>query len=198
MKGFIKKTLAGFSLAGMALAFAGCYSTPSLQSRYQRFVDPCYPQRYGAMARASINETFGAQIANGHALEQTVWNYYFEPGTSILTPGGMFRLDYLTRRRPAPDPHIFLQTAYDVPFDATRPDLFVKGRADLNNRRIQTIYRYLQAQTAERPVPFKVTVHDPSPVGMAAASMLQSIQQRDASFKGVMPVQATQSTGIGR
>ena len=56
-----------------------------------------------------------AQVHNGHVLDQTVWNSHFEPGTDHLTAGGLAHLDYLARRRPAPDTTVFLEVAKDVP-----------------------------------------------------------------------------------
>jgi len=91
MKGFIAKTVTTVGLSGAVL---GCY--------YRDIVDPCYPQRYEYAARMEVNQALAPQVRNGHILEQTVWNYEFEPGTPRLTPGGMDHLAYLARRRPAP------------------------------------------------------------------------------------------------
>ena len=82
MKGLIINALAGAGL----LALIGCCSTCG---NYHDLVDPCYPQRYEFMARKEVNEAFIPQVQNGHVLDQTVWNYYFEPGTERLTTGGL-------------------------------------------------------------------------------------------------------------
>src|SRR4051794_30541559 len=101
MNGF-RKTLAGLSLASGLSVLGGCYA-------YNQCVDPCYPERYNAVAHDSVDEAFNAQAHNGHVLDQTVWNNQFEVDpktgepTDILTPGGMEHLRYITRRRPAPD-----------------------------------------------------------------------------------------------
>src|SRR6516225_8236195 len=103
MKGFITKTLktaCGLGLLGMT----GCFG-------YYDLVDPCYPERYNSMARHEVNQAFAPQMQNGHILDQTIWNFKFEEGTDKLTPGGMDHLAYLARRRPCPDPTIYLQTA---------------------------------------------------------------------------------------
>src|SRR5438552_461220 len=109
MNGFLKKSATAW-LTGAGLAGVGCYS-------YRDLVDPCYPDRYNYAAKQEVKEAFAPQMQNGHILDQTVWNYHFEAGTAKLTPGGMDYLAYLARRRPAPDPVIYLQVAQDVVYD---------------------------------------------------------------------------------
>src|SRR5436309_10856752 len=109
MKGFIAKALAEGCLTGAAAA-GGC-------AQYRNVVDPCYPQRYECTARKEVLEAFGPQVQNGHILDQTIWNYHFVEGTDKLTAGGYDFLDYLVRRRPAPDGRVFLATARDLRYD---------------------------------------------------------------------------------
>src|SRR5437660_186226 len=102
MNGIIARSVAAVCLAGGTMtALGGCYG-------YHDLVDPCYPQRYEYAARTEVRESFAPQVANGHVLDQTVWNWQFESGTAVLTPAGMEHLAYLARRRPAPDPTIYL------------------------------------------------------------------------------------------
>jgi hypothetical protein len=190
MKGFIKKTLAALSLAGGLGLMGGC------QAAYHKCVDPCWPQRYNAMAADSVNAAFSPQVENGHVLDQTVWNHHFEPGKAELTPGGRYHLSYLSKRRPAPDPRVFLQTAYDVPFDAANPGKFADDRAKLDNERHQVVIGYLQAQTAGRPVAFQVQIHDPGEVGIHSVPGLKTISDFHGSFKGTMP-STISSGGLG-
>jgi hypothetical protein len=194
MKGFIAKTVAVLCLGGGLAITSGC-QYGGCQDLYYNCVDPCWPQRYSAMARASVEQATAAQVNNGHVLDQTIWNFHFEAGTDKLTPGGLYHLAYLARRRPAPDPHIYLQTAQDIAYDSAHPEGFVQARGELDSRRIAAVQKYLQVQTASRPVPFQVTVHDPGEVGMSAAAMLQSISRRDATFLGTLP--RTGSSGFG-
>src|SRR5438874_9178067 len=130
MRATWSRALAASCLAG-GLASGGC-------CHYRDVVDPCWPERYSCEARHEVLASFAPQVANGHILDQTIWNYQFEPGTDRLTPGGMDALDVLIRRRPQPDTRIFLQTARDpeLVFDPNNPDKFVEGRRDLDNRRI--------------------------------------------------------------
>jgi hypothetical protein len=183
MKGFIKRTLASALLMGGLVVIGGC----DLEECYRDLVDPCWPERYNAQARQEVQESFMPQVENGHVLDQTIWNYHFEAGKDTLTPAGLLRLAYLARRRPAPDPHVFLQTAYDVPYDPAAPDKYVNARNDLDGRRIQSMMKYLNAEVAGRPMVFTVTVHDPAEVGMAATPMGRSVFLMYEGVKGILP-----------
>jgi hypothetical protein len=198
MNGFIRRTAVLVSLAG-GLASAGCW-----QEAYYRCVDPCYPARYEVMAEQEVLEPLTAQVNNGHVLDQTIWNYHFEAGTDKLTPGGQYKLTILARRRPHPDSRIFLQTAQDIEYNPAAPDALATRRADLDARRVQAVLKYLQAQTAARPMPWDVTVHDPGEVGLGAVPMQASMTIRDGNFRGVLMGTAgaggaagTATTGIG-
>jgi hypothetical protein len=185
MKGFIAKTAVAVGLSGGALVMAnGCY--------YRDLVDPCYPQRYEYAARMEVNQALAPQVRNGHILEQTVWNYHFEPGTAKLTPGGMEHLAYLARRRPTPDTCIYLQVAEppDIMFDPKAPEKYAEARAKLDNDRILAIQSFLGAETAGRNLAFTVVLHDPAEVGMAAANSLRSVVASQAAVQGVLTRQA--------
>src|SRR5262249_20338609 len=130
------------------------------------------------------------QVLNGHVLDQTVWNYHFEPGTDRLTQGGIEHLAYLARRRPCPDPMVYLQTAQDVPYDPAAPDKFAEARVNLDNRRIQAVQNYLTAQTAGRHLNFEVAIHDPGEVGLPATPVGITIQKLNMGYQGNLPTSA--------
>jgi hypothetical protein len=157
MKGFLRR--AALVLGGGAAAAGGCC--------YRDIVDPCWPQRYNAMARAEVNAAMAPQVQNGHVLDQTVWNYQFEVGTDKLTAGGLEHLAYLARRRPQPDCVVYLQTAQDVLNDPAAPDKMTEARQDLDAKRIVAVQKFLNAQTAGRHADFQVLVHDPADVGVS-------------------------------
>jgi len=161
MNGIRVKALLASCLAACA-SVAGCEHYAS----YNDLVDPCWPQRYCCMAREEVNAPFGTQAANGLVLDQTVWNYHFVDGSDKLTPMGLGHLDRLARRRPGPVPEIYLQTAQDVRYDVAKPDALMSSRNELDNKRMKAISDYLSAVRAD--MPFKVAVHNPSPVGMSA------------------------------
>jgi hypothetical protein len=188
MKGLITRAVAAACLGGGLALTTGC-------GLYWNLVDPCYPTRYSAMARDSVNEAFGTQVSNGHVLDQTVWNYHFERGTAKLTTMGEMHLAYLARRRPSPDGKVFLQTAQDVAYDPANPGQFTTFRSKLDADRTQVVINYLQAQTAGRPVAFDVTVHDPAEVGMSAQRIFRypipgegAVQDVFRGYKGTLPL----------
>jgi hypothetical protein len=189
MKGIINKTILMFCVpAGLAWT-CGCES-------YRDVVDPCYPNRYEFASRQEVNAAFAPQVNNGHVLDQTVWNCYFEPGTDKLTPGGMEHLAYIGRRRPCPDPAVYLQTAQDIPYDPSAPDKFGELRASLDNKRIQAVQNYLNAQTSGRHTTFDVVVHDPGDVSIAAPAAGVSILKMYMGFQGNLPLSGA-GAGVG-
>jgi hypothetical protein len=191
MKRIVTKALTAASLSGVLAASGGCLE------HYRNVVDPCYPDRYECTARLEVLGAFGPQVQNGHVLDQTLWNYQFDEGSDKLNAQGYDRLDYLVRRRPAPDTHIFLATARDLKFDPTNPDAYTDARRDLDSRRIIAIQRYLAAQTAGRPMEFEVVVHDPQEVGQSAVSVYQSIGFYRASARGTLGASAFSTTTAG-
>jgi hypothetical protein len=181
MKGLIARTWAAVCGAGL-LAATGCCGIS-----YSDWVDPCYPERYEYAARQSVNQAFGGQMQNGHALDQTVWNYHFEAGTDRLTAGGQEHLKYLARRRPHADPVVFLQTAQDVAYDPAAPEKYAPQRMDLNNRRIQAVQNFAAAYAAGVGPEFRVVVHDPAEVGQSAVGVAAGVRAMYAGYAAWPP-----------
>lgn len=181
MNGFIFKAVCAAYLGSSLVLAGGCVT-------YHDLVDSCYPQRYECAARHEVEAAFGPQVYNGHVLDQTVWNDMFEAGTDQLTPGGMDHLAYIARRRPVPDPKVYLQTAQDVAYDPAAPEKFVEARNTLDQKRIGAVQKYLTAITDGRPVPFEVLVHDPAEVGIAAVPANIAVQLMYTGFRGNLPV----------
>src|SRR5262245_54156682 len=119
MKGFIKQA-AAFSFFGTGLfAVLGC-------AHYRDVVDPCWPERYNVLARSSVREMSVAQAEMGHKLDQTIWDFHFDPGTDRLNKDGRDHLLYLSRRQPHPDFMLWLQFPRDVAKD--RDDMIAKRK----------------------------------------------------------------------
>ena len=178
MNGFMGKALRTAWLAGGGLlAMGGCYG-------YYDVVDPCYPTRYNYAAKQEVKASLGPQVQNGHILDQTVWNYHFEPGTAVLTPGGIDHLAYLARRRPMPDPNIYLQVAQDIAYDPAAPEKTADARAKLDGERMKAITDFLNTQTAGRNVAFNIVRHDPADTGMGAIPAGVSIRAMQNSSQG--------------
>jgi hypothetical protein len=186
MKGLVTKALAGAALAG-GLSAGGC-------EHYQKCVDPCWPDRYNNSAQRETISAFAPQVQNGHILDQTIFNYQFESGTDRLTEAGKDQLDILIRRRPVPDPRIFLAEARDVGYEPGNPDALDAARKDLDNRRSVAIQKYLGAQTAGRPMQFEVVVHDPMPVGEHADPANRAIRLNHNSSTGTLAGGASATT----
>ncbi|MGF1579765.1 MAG: hypothetical protein ACFCD0_10415 [Gemmataceae bacterium] len=179
--------------AGSRLFPEGGANIPRVQDVAYYLWDPCWPERYSAMARKSVNAHFAAQVRNGRVLHQTVWNWWFVGGTDELTPLGMTRLSSLARRRVPFDPVLYLQTAQDLNYDPENPQQLVVKRQELNQKRTIAIQRFLGVQTSGRhPVPFQVVIHDPPaggapglyPTGTPGTYQGQSIQEFSTGFRG--------------
>src|SRR5262245_9321652 len=80
MNGFITRARTVLCGVGLLATVQGCHS-------YYDLVDPCYPQRYWYTSRQAVNEAFAPQVQNGHILDQTIYNWMFEPESDKLTAG---------------------------------------------------------------------------------------------------------------
>jgi hypothetical protein len=197
MNGFIRLATVAVAASGL-VASAGCVHGTGCRTgggiggggdRYRNAVDPCWPERYNQAARAATLAPFQAQAVNGSVLDHTIWNYHFEPGTDRLVPAGLEKLDYLVRRRPAPPPLLYLQTARDIAYDADAPEKYADARRDLDQRRADAVQKYLAAQTASRPMAFQIQVLDPADPAIPGQHVVTAFRQ--------MPGQYTPAIGMG-
>lgn len=166
MTSIARKLIAGAILAGGAMA-AGCHHA---DKSHEWHGDPCWPERYSNDARRLTVAAFEPQVQNGHVLDQTVWNSHFEYNSDRLTGAGLDKLDQLSRRRPAPDTRLYLQTARDVPYDPEKPAEYGTRRTELDAKRVAAIKKYLGASLTGRQVNFEIDVHDPAPPGIEGAA----------------------------
>jgi hypothetical protein len=195
MNGFIKRTLT-IACLGSLTALAGCCCGE--KKHLCDLYDQCWPDRYDYQAAMSVNAGFGAQVFNGHILDQTIWTYMFKSGTADLTPDGQQHLAYLARRRPCPDGKIWLQTAQDVVFDPEQPEKLATDRSKLDSDRREAILRYLNAETAGRTVvAFTVDVHDAPTPGYFSTPYGIAIQKHYNNFDGKLPSNAVGGAGSG-
>jgi hypothetical protein len=195
MNGFITKRMwlkAGLvACQGVLLAGVGCYE-------YKDVVDPCYPQRYNYMSEREVYGAIAPQVANGHMLDQTVWNYHFDAGTDRLNAMGLDHLAMLARRKPQADPLLFLQTAQsDVSYDPAAPERMAEQRQELNNKRIAAVRQFMTAQTAGKGYDFQVVVIDPSEIGLPAIPVNTMNQQYNSRFKGGLTGGGASASGGG-
>ena len=122
--------------------------------------DPCWPQRYSAVARQEVLTPFAQQALNGHVINLTIWNYHFEPGTDKLTAAGVEKLDSLVRVRPTPDNKVYIQTARDLAANVETVDKLHADRMALDLKRANVVAKFLAAEPQR--LPFEIYVHDPS------------------------------------
>lgn len=170
MNGFIRKTVAGSCLSlSLVLLVGGCY-------HYRELVDPCWPERYNSMARHGVRDMVNAQADRGHMLQQTIWNWHFErekndAPSDRLNGAGIEVLRRITQTTPAPDFHVHLQNAQDIPYvEGVAAEKLIVQRELLNKRRTDSILRFLSTQvTASGSGNYQVAVHDIAPPGIPGA-----------------------------
>jgi hypothetical protein len=138
------------------------------------------------VARAEVLAPFAAQVNNGHVLDQTIWNWYFEPGTDRLTGAGYAKLDSLAQVRPGPDPRLYLQAARDVSAVAAAGgvDTIAARREDLTARRAAAVQAYMNTQPAINPVAYEIFVHDPVVVGINADFSERAFRGQAIGYRG--------------
>lgn len=178
MKRILKAAAAVVAISG--LGTTGC------QSCYSEKVDPCWPERYNQVARAEVVAPFANHVGNGEVLDHTLFNYHFEAGSEKLTPGGMQKLDYLTRRRPAPPSRIYLQTTRDVAYDAASDDKSAAARADIDAKRQAAVQKYLAATTAARGLTFEIQVIDPADQSMNATGPANAVRGLQLQYQSTI------------
>jgi hypothetical protein len=187
MKGLVAKIFAASAFAAGLSLTTGC-------TNQGKCVDPCYPERYVYSARNEVTSAFAPQVQNGHILDQTMWNYHFEAGKDELNNGGRDHLDGLIRRRPRPDARIYLATARDIAYDPANTEKFVEARRELDEKRANAVLKYVQAQTAGRPMQFEIVVHDPMETGEHAAPVNRAVLLNQNSASGSTSVSSSAST----
>ena len=183
MNGIILKSMKAALLSAGLVTMVGCY---------RDVVDTCYPARYSFVAHNTVCSALKAQVNNGHVLEQTLWSWHFEEGKANLNAAGMEQLDSLIRRRPQPDPVIYLATAHqpEVRYDPAAPEKFTALRADLNERRKDAIVKYVEAMTKDPKdgsfLTVRVDCHDPTELNLPADQAGRTISAWNGAAKGVL------------
>lgn len=184
------------TLAVAGISAIGCQST-RMQDATDHCVDPCWPQRYNAVAREEVLAPFATQVANGEIIAQTIWNYHFETASDKLTPAGIESLDTIVRKRPSPDASVFVQTARDIPYDAAKADQFAADRAALDAKRIASVKKYLSVQAAAKGTNFTVVALDPADPAFYARYPGNAIQQLPGQYRPTLNMGGGMGGGAG-
>ena len=168
MNRYFRAAAAALVMAG-GLASVGCAARGGAGDggRGRNWIDPSWPDRYNYAARQAVIAPFAQQVANGHFTNQTIWNWYFEPGTDKLNGAGMEKLDSIARTTPNPDTKLFLQAARDLGVTPENMDKVVALRDDLTAKRAAAIHRYMATQPGPT-VLYDVSVVDMPTPGLYA------------------------------
>lgn len=182
------------SCPGNACGAANAAGRPGVTERLSRWYDPCWPERYSFAARQTVISAFAQQTLNGHILNQTIWNYHFEPGTDRLTPAGIEKIDSLLRIRPTPDNKIYIQTARDLPVVASNVEQVQNDRSALDLKRANVIAKYLAGSIHKQQ--YEIYVHDPIDPSIGSAGPLNAYRNKLTGFVGNTSVDG-RNFGIG-
>jgi hypothetical protein len=196
MKGIIARAVPVACLLSGLVVLTGCYG-------YRDLVDPCYPWRYNSQAQEAVCEPLSIQVNNGHILDQTLWNHYFETTRDKVTNkelqrlngAGRDKLDQIIRRRPHMDSSIYVAAAHDVGGEST--DDIVRRRQERDRERKAAVEEYVRAVTGNAP---QVVVHDPSRPSMVGGGVTGGIpQQQPGGLQRMMRnmSQSYEGTGSG-
>jgi hypothetical protein len=161
----------------------GCGANGAGSGNAGRWIDPSWPDRYTYAARQAVIAPFAQQVANGHFTNQTLWNWYFEPGTDKLNGAGMEKLDSIARTTPNPDTKLFLQAARDLGVTPENMDKVVALRDELTARRAAAIHRYMATQPGPT-VLYDVSVVDMPTPGIYAPFAAQSFRGQLRGYTG--------------
>lgn len=153
------------------------------QGAHGKWYDIAWPDRYNYAARQAVVAPFAQQAANGHFLHQTMWNFYFEPGSDKLTAGGMDKLSSLAHATPGPDPRIYLQHAQDVATTPENIDSVAGMRNDLNARRAAAVQKFMATQFGP-PITYEVLVHDAPTPGISAIFAGGAYRGQGSGYRG--------------
>jgi hypothetical protein len=184
------------STCGTGGCGAGARDGGGLGACYRNWVDVNWPDRYNYAARQSVVAPFAQQAATGHFLNQTLWNFYFEPTSDKLTPGGMDKLNALAHATPGPDSRIYLQHAHDIAVTQENMDKVGAQRNDLDARRAAMVRRYM-ASSFGPPMDYEILVHDaPTPV-VYAGFVANAFRGQIQGYRGGISTGSVNVTSIG-
>lgn len=161
----------------------GHHGSGNRQDHHGKWYDISWPDRYNYAARQAVVGPFAQQAANGHFLHQTMWNFYFEPGSDKLTAGGMDKLSSMAHATPGPDPRIYLQHAQDIGTTPENMDKVAGMRNDLNAKRAVAVQRYMATQFGP-PITYEVLVHDAPTPGISGIFAGGAYRGQGSGYRG--------------
>ena len=136
--------------------------------------DHCWPTQYTHESVRRVNEPLAQQMANGLALEATLFDCHFEADDhrAQLSEPGRIRLQYLARRRPYQIGSITLAASYDPALDQARAN---------------EVHAYLQKVSFE-PGNWQLVVAPVVPTGLTGPEIAGSIANTTGVTAGTAPL----------
>ena len=184
------------STCGTGGCGAGARDGGGLGACYRNWVDVNWPDRYNYAARQSVVAPFAQQAATGHFLNQTLWNFYFEPTSDKLTPGGMDKLNALAHATPGPDSRIYLQHAHDIAVTQENMDKVARP-AERPGRSASRDGSPLYGEPFGPPMDYEILVHDaPTPV-VYAGFVANAFRGQIQGYRGGISTGSVNVTSIG-
>ena len=186
------RTVAAVLLGLGAAGAIGCSnSRPGLQSGFQNVNNNnSWPERNGYQARQAVLHPFETQMNNAKVGNNVLMNGYFEAGSDKLNPVGRDKLDQLSRKMPAPESTIYLQSSNDVAYDEKAPDKAIAARSDLDNKRAQAVLAYLGTRPSARGTNFEVQPVDIADAAMNSAGPAISIRGLPTQYRSTLAGQS--------
>lgn len=157
--------------------------------RWRNAVDPVWPERYNYAARESVIAPFAQQVANGHLMEQTLWNWYFERGSERLTSAGIEKLESLARN--SNDTKIYLQTANDLPLTPDNADKIIQLRDELTIKRAAVAEKFLSSHLGA-PANYEFAVHNAPTPGIYSRFPVNAYRNMTLGYTGQLGVTMAQ------
>jgi hypothetical protein len=184
------------STCGTGGCGAGARDGGGLGACYRNWVDVSWPDRYNYAARQSVVAPFAQQAASGHFMNQTLWNFYFEPSSDKLTPGGMDKLNALAHATPGPDTRIYLQHSHDMAVTQENLDKIGPLRNDLDARRAAMVQRYMAGSFGPR-MDYEVLVHDAPIPTVYAGFVANAFRGQILGYRGGVNTTGVNVSSIG-
>jgi hypothetical protein len=186
MNRYVRAATAALVIAG-GLGSVGCAGRAGSTGDGARgnCIDPSWPDRYNYAARQAVIAPFAQQVANGHFINQVMWNWYFDAGTDKLNGAGMEKLDSIARTTPNPDTKLFIQAARDIGVTADNAAKIGAMRDDITAKRAAAIHRYMATQPGPTVI-YDISVVDMPTAGIAAPFATGSYRGQLAGYRGAI------------
>lgn len=171
-----------------------CRAGGTLEDCYRNWVDTTWPEHYNYAARQAVLAPFAQQAANGQFLNQSIWNWYFEPGTAELNAAGRAKLDSLARAS-HPDPKVYVQLARDLPYTPENADKYAEQVNELTVKRVEAVRKYLASHPGTAG--YEIAVHNAPTPALYAPFGAFAFRTQTIGYVGGLNLAQMQQGGAG-